>query len=185
MKKHQTIKLYDSLTEIDDRFIREAETQLTSSRPLSSSKRIILVAAILAILLLGGIAIAYNSGLFNPWLQRPSLSPVETVRSAIENEIHKEYTFSVRVGELVIDERATQRAIQMYRGSDRAKHEGWSDEYLENHMIVVYASYYVEYDHEKTFLKDGEIDRYFILTRDENTMKWKIWDNTTPGAPFR
>ena len=185
MKKHQAIKLYDSLTEIDCRFIQEAELQLTSSRPLSSNKRIILIAAIIAILLFGGIAIAFNSGLFDPWLQRPSISPIETVRSAIENEIDKDYTISVRVGELVVDQRATERAIQMYRGSQRADHEGWTDEYLENQMIVVYATYYVEYDHKKTFLKDGEINRYFILTRDEDTLKWKIWDNTTPGAPYR
>ncbi|MDO5650265.1 MAG: hypothetical protein Q4G11_06640, partial [Gallicola sp.] len=184
MKNRETIKIYDSLTEIDNRFIQEVEFQAVNSHALSLSKRLIIIAAIIALLLLGSIAMAYDAGLFDPWFQKPSTSPIETVRSALENQIDKEYTLNIRVYEIVIDQRATQKAIQMYSGSERAKYEGWSDDYLDCHMIVVHATYYVEYDHEKTYLMDGEMDRYFILIRNKETMEWTIWDNTTPGDPY-
>lgn len=124
----------------------------------------------------------YQADLSDPWIQEVSFSPVETVLSAIQNQIEKDYTWDVQIGEVLVDENATERAKQMYIGSDLAKANGWSDAYLENNMIVVFAKYTVAYDHEKTFLPDGEIEEFFILLRDENTQKWKIWD--TNGDPF-
>ncbi len=146
-------------------------------------KRIAVIAAIIAILLLCGF-VAYQAGLFDPWFQNPSASPVETVQSAIEGQLEKEYTTTVRIGEIKIDDDATERARNMYRESELAKANGWTNEYIENNMIVVHAEYYVEYDHEKTFLPDGETEQFFILTRDEKTQEWTIWDNTTNGDPF-
>ena len=40
---------------------------------------------------------------------------------------------------------------------------GWTDEYLAKHFVVVYANYYVEYDHTKTFMDDGQTQQYFLL----------------------
>ena len=134
--------------------------------------------------LLSGFA-AYQAGVFDPWLQEPSTSPVETVRSAIENQVEKEYTVAVRIDEIAEDPEATIRAKNMYKGSDLAKESGWSDAYLEKHLIVVRAAYYVEYDHTKTFQEDGEIEHFFILLMDNETQEWIIWDNTTSGDPFR
>lgn len=140
--------------------------------------------AVTTILILLCSFIVYQAGLFDPWLQTPSVSPVETVRSAIENQIEKEYTLNVQIREITIDEAATDRAIKMYQGSDLAKENGWSDDYLKDNLIVVRAEYYVEYDHEKTFLPDGEIEQYFILLKNEETQKWEIFDNTTNNDPF-
>lgn len=65
-----------------------------------------------------------------------------------------------------------------------AKGNGWSDEYIENNMVVVRAEYYVEYDHEKTFRPDGNIKQFFILLRNEEMQEWEIWDSTTNEDPF-
>ena len=58
-----------------------------------------LVAVIAALLTLCGFA-AYELGWFDTWLQKPSVNPTDTVRSAIENQIGKEYTITVRVDEI-------------------------------------------------------------------------------------
>jgi hypothetical protein len=149
-----------------------------------TEKRLARIAIILMAVLLSGFA-AYQAGVFDPWLQEPSTSPVETVRSAIENQVEKEYTIAVRIDEITEDPEATIRTKNMYKGSDLAKENGWSEAYLEKNLIVVRAAYYVEYDHTKTFQEDGKIEQFFILLRDNETQDWKIWDNTTSGDPFR
>lgn len=178
--------ILSAIGDISDKLVYEAMDQGNPKPRLAIRRRrsLVFVAAAVALFLLCGFA-AYQAGLFDPWFQKPSISPIETVQSAIENQINKEYTHDVQLREVVIDERATERAKQMYIGSELAKANSWSDDYLENNMVVVYAEYYVEYDHEKTFVEDGEIKQFFILLRDESTNKWSIWDNTTSGDPFQ
>ncbi len=81
------------------------------------------------------------------------------------------------------EERPRFKATE-YIGSELAKENGWSDSYLEDNLIAVRAEYYVAYDHQKTFLKDGDTEQYFFLLRDEKTQKWIIWNNTTSGDPY-
>ena len=69
----------------------------------------------------------------------------------------------------------------MYSGSELAEARGWTDEYLDEHFIVVLAKYYTEYDHTKTFLDDGYTEQYFYLTQDIKSGKWTINDNTSPN----
>ena len=130
------------------------------------------------------VTVTFGFGLNDRWFQTPFVSPVETVKSAIEGQIEKEYTITVRVEEIEEDSDATERAKKLYLGSDLAKGNGWSDEYIENNMVVVRAEYYVEYDHEKTFRQDGNIKQFFILLRNEETQEWEIWDSTTNEDPF-
>ena len=139
-----------------------------------------LVAAIIAVLGLCGFA-AYEIGLLDPWLQKPSAEPIETVRSAIEGQADKEYTIALRVEKIKVDEDETARVKAMYSGSELAEARGWTDEYLEEHFIVVWAKYYTEYDHNKTFLDDGYTEQYFYLTQDIKSGKWIINDNTSPN----
>lgn len=133
-----------------------------------------LIAAIIALLALCGFA-AYELGLFDPWLQKPSADPVKTVQSAIEGQAGKDYTITVRVDEIKIDEAETERVKARYIGSELAEAWGWTDEYLEEHFIVVWAKYYVEYDHTKTFLDDGPTEQYFYLTAAILTAQSQIW----------
>ena len=153
----------------------------TTNRARSVKRTLALVAAIAAMLSLCGFA-AYQLGWFDPWMQKPSSDPVQTVQSAIEGQAGKEYTLNVRVDEIKIDEDETARVTAMYSGSELAQSRGWTDEYLAKHFVVVYANYYVEYDHTKTFMDDGQTQQYFYLTQDTETGEWTIIDNTSPNT---
>ena len=170
----------NAMGELDTKYVDEA---LSYDRSRMSKIRLrklgILIAAVIAVSTLCGFA-AYELGLSDLWLQKPSADPVQTVQSAIEGQADKEYTICVRVDEIKVDESETERMIQMYTGSDLAKARGWTDEYLAEHFVVVWAKYYVEYDHTKTFLDDGYTEQYFYLTQDTKSGEWTISDNTSP-----
>ncbi len=181
--------ILDALEMIDDKYIIQAKehramgidsTKITKQRVKSWKRTLVLTAAIIAILTLCGFA-AYELGLFDPWLQKPSADPTETVRTAIVNQIDKDYTLNVKIEEIKIDESETNRVIQRYLGSDLAKSRGWTDKYLQEHFVVVMAKYYVEYDYTKTFLDDGNTEQYFYLTQEDNG-EWTIIDNTSPST---
>lgn len=182
--------ILDALEMIDDKYIIQAKehnaigiTSTTSiqKRVRNGKRTLFLTAAIIAVLTLCGFS-AYELGLFDPWFQKSSVDPTETVKSAIENQIDKEYTLKIQIEEIKIDEAETKRVIQRYLGSDFAESRGWTDEYLQDHFVVVWAKYYVEYDHTKTFLDDGSTEQYFYLTQDEGTGEWTIVDNTSPNV---
>jgi beta-lactamase regulating signal transducer with metallopeptidase domain len=119
------------------------------------------------------------SGLSDTWIQSPSKDPVEVVKSAIENQIEKNYTISVRFLEALVDDAETERQIENYKGSELADKRGWTVEYLTENFLVVEATYDVEYDHTKTFMDDGKLEHYFYLTRDIDTGLWSIIDNSS------
>jgi hypothetical protein len=175
---------------IDDAYIldvKERHALKTASAKNSGGKvrrlrrALALVAVIAALLTLCGFA-AYELGWFDTWLQKPSVNPTDTVRSAIENQIGKEYTITVRVDEIEVDDAETERVIEMYSGSELAEARGWTDSYLAEHFVVVRAKYYVEYDHTKTFMNDSLTKQYFYLTEDLRTGKWTIVENTSPST---
>ena len=173
-------KFTEAMNEIDNKYVGEAISYNRIRLLKKSSKRIaVLVAAVIAVFGLCGFS-AYELGLLDPWLQKPSAEPIETVRSAIEGQADKEYTIALRVEEIKVDEDETACVKAMYSGSELAKARGWTDEYLEEHFIVVWAKYYTEYDHTKTFLDDGYTEQYFYLTQDPKSGEWKISDNTSP-----
>ena len=173
-------KFSDAMSELGMKYISEAvsydKSHISKMRLMKPG---ILIAAVLAVLALCGFA-AYEMGLFDPWFRIPSADPILTVQSAIEGQAGKEYTITVRVDEIKVDESETERVIKMYMGSDLAQSRGWTDEYLAEHFVVVWAKYYVEYDHTKTFRKDGHVEQYFYLTEDTKTGKWEIADSTSP-----
>lgn len=183
--------ILDAFERVDDRFIMEAkgcvsadmtDAGSTEKRGRGLKRAFVLAAALIALLALCGFA-AYEWGLFDPWLQRASADPVETVQSAIEGQLEKEYTLEIRVDEISVDEAETQRMIGNYTGSELAQSRGWTDAYLAEHFLAVRAKYYVEYDHTKTFLEDGDIDQFFYLIEDVATGLWTIIDNSTNGQP--
>ena len=183
--------ILDAFERVEDRFIMEAkgcvsadmtDAGSTEKRGRGLKRAAVLAAALAALLALCGFA-AYEWGLFDPWLQKASADPVETVQSAIEGQLKKEYTLEVRIREISADEAETQRMIGNYAGSELAQSRGWTDEYLAEHFLAVRAKYYVEYDHTKTFLEDGDIDQFFYLIEDTETGLWTIIDNSTDGQP--
>lgn len=183
--------ILDTFERVEDRFIMEAkgcvsadmtDAGSTEKRGRGLKRAAVLAAALAALLALCGFA-AYEWGLFDPWLQKASADPVETVQSAIEGQLKKEYTLEVRIREISVDEAETQRMIGNYAGSELAQSRGWTDEYLAEHFLAVRAKYYVEYDHTRTFLEDGDIDQFFYLIEDMETGLWTIIDNSTNGQP--
>lgn len=183
--------ILDAFERVDDRFIMEAkgcvsadmtDAGSTEKRGRGLKRAAVLAAALAALLALCGFA-AYELGLFDPWLQKASADPIETVQSAIEGQLKKEYTLEVRIREISVDEAETQRMIGNYAGSELAQSRGWTDEYLAEHFLAVRAKYYVEYDHTRTFLEDGDIDQFFYLIEDMETGLWTIIDNSTNGQP--
>lgn len=183
--------ILDAFERVEDRFIMEAkgcvsadmtDAGSTEKRGRGLKRAAVLAAALAALLALCGFA-AYELGLFDPWLQKASADPIETVQSAIEGQLKKEYTLEVRIREISVDEAETQRMIGNYAGSELAQSRGWTDEYLAEHFLAVRAKYYVEYDHTRTFLEDGDIDQFFYLIEDTETGLWTIIDNSTDGQP--
>lgn len=183
--------ILDAFERVEDRFIMEAKgcvsADMTSAgstekRGRGLKRAAVLAAALAALLALCGFA-AYELGLFDPWLQKASADPVETVQSAIEGQLKKEYTLEVRIREISVDKAETKRMIGNYTGSELAQSRGWTDEYLAEHFLAVRAKYYVEYDHTRTFLEDGDIDQFFYLIEDMETGLWTIIDNSTNGQP--
>ncbi len=183
--------ILDAFERVEDRFIMEAkgcvsadmtDAGSTEKRGRGLKRAAVLAAALAALLALCGFA-AYEWGLFDPWLQKASADPVETVQSAIEGQLKKEYTLEVRIREISVDEAETQRMIGNYTGSELAQSRGWTDEYLAEHFLAVRAKYYVEYDHTRTFSEDGDIDQFFYLIEDTETGLWTIIDNSTDGQP--
>ena len=172
----------DAMGELDCKYIEEALSYNKLHMSKRKSKRAaIFIAAAMAIFVLCGFA-AYELGLFDPWFQKPSADPLQTVQSAIEGQGDKEYTVFVRIEEMKVDESETDRVVERYSGSEFAKARGWTDEYLAEHFVVVWAKYYVEYDHTKTFMDDGYTEQYFYLIQDPETEKWEIIDNTSPNT---
>ena len=175
-------KFTEAMSELEDKYVDETlfyeKSHISKTRP----KRIgVLIAAVITVLALCGF-VAYELGLFDPWFQKPSTDPIQTVQSAIEGQADKEYTMCVRVDEIEVNESETERVIKMYSGSDLAKEKGWTDEYLSEHFVAVWVKYYVEYDHTKTFMGDGYTEQYFYLAQDVKTGKWEIIDNTSPNT---
>lgn len=175
-------KFSEAMSGLDTKYVYEALSYDKSRISKIMFKKLgILIAAVIAILALCGFA-AYELGLFDPWFQKPSCDPVQTVQSAIEGQADKEYTISVRVDEIKVDKNETERVIERYSESDLARERGWTDEYLAEHFVVVWAKYYVKYDHTKTFLDDGYTEQYFYLTQDTKSGEWTISDNTSPDV---
>ncbi|HKL10381.1 MAG TPA: M56 family metallopeptidase [Clostridia bacterium] len=116
------------------------------------------------------------------WIQEASSEPVQAVKAALLNQEAKDYTISMSIGSIDIDEEETQRVVDRYVGSELARSRGWSDDYLQEHFLVVKANYIVEYDHTKTFMPDGNLEQYFYLTEDIETGLWMIVDNTSANS---
>ena len=73
--------ILDALGTIDDKYIMEAKERsfMSKTKKARSMKRTLaLVAVIAALLTLCGFA-AYQLGWFDPWLQKPSADPVQTI----------------------------------------------------------------------------------------------------------
>lgn len=169
----------EAMGELDSRYIEEAIAYQAKKAAASRGKRWLLplAAAILAALLMG-TAVAAVVLYGDLWRQTPSNDPVESVRSALENQTEKDYTIRLEVKSVEVDEAETKRVVERVIKGVIAQRRGWSDEYLAEHFVVVKAVYYAEYDHARTTRSDGEVTMYFYLTQDVDSGAWTIVDNS-------
>ena len=107
------------------------------------------------------------------WNYTPSDNPIETVVSAILGEGEKDYCRSVEFHEAELDWDGKEWAVQQYANF----RDGWTEEYLQEHMMVVSAAYIVDYDGQKTFLPSGKMERAFFLLWNAEIQKWEIWES--------
>ena len=176
-------QLLEALGEIDDRHLADVKPVSFVRREGRLKRGWLLLAAVIAALALCGFA-AYRLAVSDLWLQNPSQNPIETVQSALLNQLEKAYALELTVEQIKIDQEETARAVKRYRGSELAQSLGWTDQYLAEHFVAVRAEYLAVYDHTKTFLDDGRVCQYFYLTRDPKSGQWTIWDNrTTAQSP--
>lgn len=112
------------------------------------------------------------------WNYTPSKDPVLSVESAIFGESAKGYCTSVSVFAIFPAPKQTAYYVEQYRDFQ----EGWTEDYLREHMRAVHAAYNTVYDGTKTPLQSSDLERTFILLRNDETGLWEIFDSTA-GAP--
>ena len=146
--------------------------------------RALMAAAILFALSATVFGVGELIGIWNDrWLQTPAADPTQVVREAISRQTEKEYTISVRVDELRVDESEKALVLAGDLNCELARRNGFgsSAEALRQldpeQLVVVYVRYTVEYDHTKTFYPDGTLDQYFYLKRNEEG-NWEIAEST-------
>lgn len=108
-------------------------------------------------------------------------NPVDVARAEYMSWLKEDYTISMNVLNVKVDDEETQRKIERYKGSELAESRGWTDEYLDCHFIVVKVIYECEIDHTKTFLRDGLLEVHVFLTRDPESGVWTVVDRTSPS----
>ncbi len=193
--------LLDACDGIDNQYIlRAGEAAGILTQPEKPKKRrsvrVVLIAAAMLLLLTGVAFAGLEWGIWNDrWLQTPDQNPLDVVRIAIENQEQKNYTLSVAVDEIRVDEAETKSVLENSKESMLALQNGWTDQFIltaaeknnwdasspADHFLAVYARYTVEYDHTKTYYQDGALYQYFYLWKTEDG-NWQVFDNTSPAA---
>ncbi len=103
---------------------------------------------------------------------------IEEQQRAFTKEANGEFgVISLTVHTVEASDRVTQALKERYSGSDLAQGRGWSDEYIAENMIVVYADYTVDYDNTKVPYSEGTLTEVFTLVRDDPGSPWLIWDS--------
>ena len=171
----KNMKLLSTIGAVSDDLILEAAPGVKQIKN-RLRKPVFFIAAAIVLLLLAAFT-TFKLGLSDYWFQKPSRDPVQTVRSALENQMEKDYALGIDVKMVIIDEAETDRMVMRYTGSELARVRGWTDVYLQEHFVAVWAEYDVVYDHTRTFMEDGHIGQYFYLTQDEENGNWTIVDN--------
>lgn len=175
----KAMDLLQALEQVPEEYLRETEQcRGTRRRGPARPLRLLLVAAIVVGLLTCGY-VASQKWLAEGWYFQQSPDPEETARTALENQIATG-ALVVEIQSVKIDPEETARVVELYTDSELAQSRGWSRELLRDHFVVVETIYYAEYDHSRTFLRDGRSRVWFWLLRDPETGRWSVVDSTSP-----
>jgi hypothetical protein len=130
------------------------------------------------ILLLVLLCTALAGGLIACTADAGNNSADNAIKEYLETEKDKDYVISLSIEKVNISDEETARIKEMYSGSELANTKGWTDEYIAENMIAVYAKYTVDYDNTKVPYNEGVLEHYFYLLRDNKDSPWLIWDGT-------
>ena len=114
------------------------------------------------------------------WICAPAADPVAAVREALQTQSEKDYTLSLQIEELRLDEAEKQDVLAGSLDSQSAQRNGFGPEneamasMEPEELAVVYARYTVEYDHTMTWWEDGALDQYFYLIRNQDG-NWELY----------
>ncbi|MCM1055353.1 MAG: hypothetical protein NC394_07515 [Bacteroides sp.] len=123
---------------------------------------------------------------YSSWQYAKSADPIETMRSAVENEANKSYTEYVEFIAAEIDEYGTEFYLN---GIEEAGLNGepinskTDKTYDDVNIALVSAEYHVQYDGTSVFYPDGRLRHTFYLWQDKDTELWTVFDNMSP-APY-
>ena len=114
------------------------------------------------------------------WLSTQMESTQKAYREGTAN-INTEFgVISLTVGEVRVAVWQTHVIRVQYSGSELAESYGWSDEYIAENMVAVYAEYAVDYDNTKVPYHEGSLTQYFFLVREDRDSPWLYWDAQSP-----
>ena len=174
-----TRMILEALGEVRQEYLQETDAARSkATRVERRPVRLLLVAAIVVSLLVCSY-VASQKWLGEGWHFTREPDPVETARSALENQVCSG-AILVEIESITVNPEETARIIGVYAGSELAQSRGWSDEYLKEHFLVIEAVYYAEYDHTLTWWRDGRSRIWFWMVRDPATGLWSVADNTSP-----
>ena len=184
------MQIIRALNQADDAYIQQAGVaggHFSAHRAKKKPRvlaRILIAAAVVMALTATAFAAGEIIGIWNDrWLQTPASDPIEVVREAVSRQSEKEYTVSVVVDEIRIDEEETSKVLAGDHTSMLALTGGWGAdcEALAKRdpedVTAIYTRYTVEYDHTKTWYRDGAIYQYFYLVRND-AGTWEIFDSS-------
>lgn len=108
-------------------------------------------------------------------------SPTDVVQTHLEAQKATGAVISMAIQSTSVSPEETDRVRKMYAGSELAKTNGWSDDYVKNNLLAVFAEYTVDYDNTKVPYPEGALEQYFYLTRKDEQSSWAVWDVMSPS----
>ncbi len=108
-------------------------------------------------------------------------SPTDAVQADLESRKATGAVISMTIQSVSVSPEETARVRKMYAGSELAEKNGWSDDYIENNLLAVFAQYTVDYDNTKVPYPEGALEQYFYLTRKDEQSSWAVWDAMSPS----
>ena len=106
-------------------------------------------------------------------------APVKVVGDFIRSWTNRNDVTKIELNCLIVDMEKTAQVAENYFGSELAQSRGWTYETFTQGFLVVRSKYYVEYDHTKTSLQDGDLVQDFWVVLDPDSQEWTIVDSAT------
>ena len=109
------------------------------------------------------------------WTDFVHTDPFQLVQTALQKLQEKTWTLSLEVENLREDPTEAEDWIKAFHKSRYAENNGYSEDYLNEHVKCIAALYNVDYD-ETRDRREGRIEQRFFLLQDPKSGVWQIVD---------